>query len=179
MKKTAWVLLLISLTVLAEEPGGYDPENYTGGGYDPVEGERKAREEQAIRDAQASKSASELQSNMRDIAKDRIRKMDKADICALYGKAIRGDAFTNQWLSFDGAQQLIVSEAKKRKIKLNTALVKQGSIMLGNNLCQMYAAWGLPSDRNRSVGRYGEHIQHIYGGTYVYTENGVITSWQD
>lgn len=168
MKKTAWVLLLISLTVLAEEPGGYDPENYTGGGYDPAL--------QAEKDAKAKEA---LQADMRDIAKDRLKKMDKADICDLYGKAIRGDAYTNQWLSFDGAQQLIISEAKKRKIKLNTALVKQGSIMLGNNLCQMYAAWGLPSDRNRSVGRYGEHIQHIYGGTYVYTENGLITSWQD
>lgn len=161
-------MLLISLNALAEEPGGYDPENYTGGGYDPAQYE-----------AQQKKEAAVLQGNMREIAVDRLRKLDKADVCALYGTAIRGQEFTNQWLSFDGASQLIIAEAKRRKIKLNNALVKQESIKLGNSLCQMYAAWGLPSDRNRSVGRYGEHIQHIYGETYVYTENGIVTSWQD
>lgn len=168
MKKTALVWLLVSLTALADETGGYDPKNHTGGGYDPAQ-----------QTAQDKKNKELLQTNMQDIAKDRLKKMDKTDICALYGMAIRDHLFTNEWLSFDGASQLIVAEAKKRKIKLNNKLVKQGSIKLGNNLCQMYAAWGLPSDRNRSVGRYGEYIQHIYGETYVYTQNGIITSWQD
>ena len=40
-------------------------------------------------------------------------------------------------------------------------------------------SWGEPKDRNRSVGSWGVHAQWIYGDTYVYFENGILTSWQD
>jgi hypothetical protein len=40
-------------------------------------------------------------------------------------------------------------------------------------------SWGKPSDINRSVGSWGVHEQWIYGNTYLYFENGILTSWQD
>lgn len=63
-------------------------------------------------------------------------------------------------------------------------LVKNKQIQRGMSLCAMYASWGVPYKENRSVGRWGTHIQHVYGShhssrAYVYTENGIVTSWQN
>lgn len=39
---------------------------------------------------------------------------------------------------------------------------------------------GKPEDKNRTVGSWGVHEQWIYNGdTYLYIENGKLTSWQD
>jgi hypothetical protein len=37
-------------------------------------------------------------------------------------------------------------------------------------------SWGTPDDINRTVGSWGVHEQWIYGNTYVYFENGILTS---
>lgn len=65
-------------------------------------------------------------------------------------------------------------------------LVAKKQIQIGMSLCALYASWGKPDHENRSVGSWGTHIQHVYNAglryirpTYVYTENGVVTSWQD
>lgn len=61
--------------------------------------------------------------------------------------------------------------------------IKTRQIFIGMSKLAMYASWGNPSSENRTVNAYGESIQHIYGTgykhTYVYTDNGEITSWQD
>jgi len=44
---------------------------------------------------------------------------------------------------------------------------------------QVLASWGKPEDINRSVGRWGVHEQWIYDSTYLYFENGILTSFQD
>ena len=49
------------------------------------------------------------------------------------------------------------------------------------------ASWGHPHTINRSVGQYGIHEQWVYckygdcisGATYVYFDDGILTSWQD
>lgn len=41
------------------------------------------------------------------------------------------------------------------------------------------AAWGSPDDINRSVGSFGPHEQWVCGSTYLYFEDGVLTSFQD
>ena len=38
---------------------------------------------------------------------------------------------------------------------------------------------GTPNDINRTVGSWGVHEQWIYGKTYLYFENGVLTSYQN
>jgi hypothetical protein len=52
-------------------------------------------------------------------------------------------------------------------------------IWLGMSSAMALESWGNPSDINRSVGSWGVHEQWIYGDTYLYFENGVLTSWQD
>lgn len=44
---------------------------------------------------------------------------------------------------------------------------------------EVLAAFGRAESINRSVGSYGVHEQWVYyGGTYIYFENGRVTSWQ-
>ena len=57
-------------------------------------------------------------------------------------------------------------------------LVRQNRIQLGMNRAELLASWGNPPDWNRSVGPWGVHIQYVYGNSYVYVENGFVTSYQ-
>jgi hypothetical protein len=61
-------------------------------------------------------------------------------------------------------------EATRRAIKLGVGSPEFDVIMkLGN-----------PLEINRTVNKYGVRKQFIYpGGVYVYTEDGVVTGWQD
>lgn len=65
-------------------------------------------------------------------------------------------------------------------------LIKDRKIRIGMSETALIASWGSPNKINRSVGNYGVHKQYIYGSysryssrTYVYVENGKVTSWQD
>lgn len=101
-----------------------------------------------------------------------IKNLDREKFCAFYGESIR-----------DNRQDVLRAfraEAAKRKIKLVEKAAASESVSLGIGVCQLYAAWGLPISANRSVGSWGIDVQHVYGnGTYVYTRNGIVTSWQD
>ena len=59
------------------------------------------------------------------------------------------------------------------------AVVRVEKVQLGMSEAALLCSWGRPERVNRSVGSWGEHKQYIYGGRYVYVENGKVTSWQD
>jgi len=105
--------------------------------------------------------------------------MSKEDVCVAYGKALR-DSEVEDIGSFPDILKLVKKETARRKIKLDDMLVRKASIKIGISECQLYASLGMPLDQNRTVGGWGVHIQHVFGnGTYVYTENGRVTSWQN
>jgi hypothetical protein len=54
-----------------------------------------------------------------------------------------------------------------------------GKIWLGMSSEMAKESWGLPEQNNRTVGTWGTHEQWVYGDTYLYFENGTLTSWQD
>lgn len=56
---------------------------------------------------------------------------------------------------------------------------KKKSVTLGMPEELVYLAVGKPIRVNRSVGRYGVHLQLVYGGSYIYVRNGFVSSWQD
>jgi hypothetical protein len=67
-------------------------------------------------------------------------------------------------------------------------LIRKGEICVGMREFGMYAAWGRPRENNTHQSAYGKSIQHIYGSItaskysslarkYVYTKNGIITSF--
>jgi hypothetical protein len=96
-------------------------------------------------------------------------------------------------------EQKAIAKAKADKLKAQTAAInkrkadltkKYGSqdiaekimakkIWLGMTSAMTLESWGKPSDINRSVGSWGVHEQWVYGNTYLYFEDGVLTSWQD
>lgn len=111
-----------------------------------------------------------------------ISKLAKLDFCDLYGRVLRDELEDSSEINyFDNAHLLKVvrPEAKKRGITLNDKKIKSKVVNIGMNICSMYASLGMPEDENRSVGSWGVHIQHVYSELYVYTQNGIITSWQD
>jgi len=52
-------------------------------------------------------------------------------------------------------------------------------IMTGMNPAQVRAAWGRPERINRTVLPRYTTEQWVYGDTYLYFDDGVLTSWQD
>lgn len=57
--------------------------------------------------------------------------------------------------------------------------VADKKIWIGMTKDMCIDSWSEPRDRNRSVGTWGVHEQWIYYNTYLYFEDGVLTSWQD
>lgn len=83
-----------------------------------------------------------------------------------------------------GASHLQEIERRKLLTANELDLVKNRQIQRGMSLCALYASWGVPNRQNRSVGAWGTRIQHVYGSSstsraYVYTDNGIVTSWQN
>lgn len=156
--------LVLCMSTLCFADGGYDP---SAGGYDPSIGERERAEKDHA-----------YEEKFKAEAPEKLKKMDVTTFCVIYGRSLRGEEM-NQYLAFNGSQSIISAEAKRRKMKVSIDLVKKEKIRIGMNLCGLYASWGRPQEENRTVGNWGVHIQHIYEGGYVYTENGVVASWQD
>lgn len=56
---------------------------------------------------------------------------------------------------------------------------RKKTVTLGMPEDLVYLSLGKPARVNRSVGRYGVHLQLVYGGSYIYIRNGLVSSWQD
>lgn len=119
--------------------------------------------------------------NRRKNAPKELTKLSSMEFCALYGHTIRNESVSPDFDFNDNAtlKRFVVKEKDRRKLRINNDLVIKEKIRIGASQCDLYASWGEPNSENRSVGRWGVHIQHIYDSNYVYTENGVISSWQD
>lgn len=101
------------------------------------------------------------------------------DVCYRYGVFSRNHIFS-------GMTEQYQAEMERRNLLTQSEkdLVAKQQIQRGMSLCALYASWGIPDRENRSVGVWGTHVQHVYNAgsrhsAYVYTENGVVTSWQD
>ncbi len=140
------------------------------------EEERKQREEweqaQHVRQEEIKEQQKNLPTTLRTLNKD--------EFCKQYGDVIRHNMTPGYYPEVD-LRPDFVKEAKRRGLKFNQTSITSEQISIGMNTCQLYAAWGLPEDRNRSVGSWGVHEQLVYGsfGPYIYLRNGVISSFQD
>jgi hypothetical protein len=67
---------------------------------------------------------------------------------------------------------------KKYGKKYGTLVVNK-EIQLGMTKEMVDDSWGKPKDINRTVGSWGVYEQWVYSNTYLYFENGKLTSWQD
>lgn len=59
-------------------------------------------------------------------------------------------------------------------------MIRAEQIGIGMSIPALIASWGKANKENKSTSASGTRIQHIYTrkGTYVYTRNGLVTSWQ-
>jgi len=83
---------------------------------------------------------------------------------------------------------LLLREEMEREASLERqqkALLHSKEITLGMTEEQAVDLLGLPQDKNRSVGSWGVHEQWVFKkkkhnhDTYLYFENGILTSYQD
>jgi hypothetical protein len=136
-------------------------------------------DELAIQEKQKQQDEA-LQSQAPQILSD----MDKDDFCVAYGKYLAKQKIKEIGSLEKNLSSLMKTEVKKRKLVIRTKYASTSSVRPGMTDCELFAAVGLPTKRNRDVGELGVHVQNIYnfyGGSdfYVYTENGRVTSWQD
>jgi hypothetical protein len=127
-----------------------------------VEEERIAAEEEKV----AAQVQAEKQRARDYPSLDALRSMQLSDLCDLF-RRVKSPAS--------------LAEIKRRNTfsPSDMGLVSARKISIGMSEPAMLCAWGTPKDRNRTVNAGGVHIQWVYDGTYVYTVNGKITSWQD
>lgn len=85
------------------------------------------------------------------------------------------------YLTPESTSQITAALVKKGMTGDEVELAIAGKIRIGMSRAGMYAAWGQPTDENRTVTAYGVDIQHVYRqfDSYVYTDDGVITSWSN
>lgn len=82
------------------------------------------------------------------------------------------------------SKRLEYVEAHPYMSERTKAAIADGKIHIGMTQDQARAAWGRPSDINRSVGPWGVSEQWVYrraygGGQYLYFKNGILESFQD
>jgi len=127
------------------------------------------------REQEAEEEAKRKEAYAKELAdtKESAPSMSPGELCWLYGDAVRSTK--NELAS------IVLSEIRKKKIPHRATAAKDRSIKIGDSVCSMQMALGLPDDANRTVNASGVKIQHVYRkrGLYVYTNNGIVTSWQD
>lgn len=105
----------------------------------------------------------------------RADKIPTEKFCFALGKALRGkdDEFTRAMIKRSADMGLGILHLDEQNA------IKDQQITLGMTPCMALASWGIAERVNRSVGSYGTHEQWVYNDSYLYFENGILTSWQD
>jgi hypothetical protein len=70
-------------------------------------------------------------------------------------------------------------EVHAKKLAEKAECDRRGGVRIGMTRAQVYAScWGQPSRVNTTSTARGDHEQLVYGGNYLYLDNGVLTSIQ-
>ena len=101
-------------------------------------------------------------------------------VCMKYGsgKGVMG---------FGGVAEKYGAEIRRRGLlsEKEWQAAAQGAVFLGMSTCGLYASLGRPHHENKTVTASTDRIQHVYRGiysvrgTYVYTDRGKVTAWQN
>jgi len=68
---------------------------------------------------------------------------------------------------------------KEQKIEKEQKKEHESKVYIGDSQYKVLDLWGNPQRKNRTVVGNVVHEQWIYGNTYIYIENGVVTAFQD
>lgn len=97
----------------------------------------------------------------------------KAEELALYSKSNEELCFYQSDKTFE------ILKGRKAFTPTEWRLINRKKFKIGSKATVLACAWGKPDKVNRDVGSWGIRRQWIYGTTYVYTKNGIVTSWSD
>lgn len=79
-------------------------------------------------------------------------------------------------------EELTLEEITFLRDTIRELLVRMGRLQVGMTEEQVRRSWGLPTDINTTVSRYGTHEQWVYrrrsDTSYVYFEDGILTTIQ-
>lgn len=64
-------------------------------------------------------------------------------------------------------------------IKEDCEMIAKGKVHIGMTKEQAIAAWGNPGDINKTTSSFGVHEQWVYGSSYLYFEDGILTTVQN
>ena len=120
------------------------------------------------------------QESLRRDAPAFLRRLPKFEFCSAFGSAIRELRVEGIGILSD-LPAMVKTEATRRNMKFSASAVADGTLRIGMSECDLFASLGSPDQQNRTVTARSINIQYVYRSsrTYVYTENGQVTSWQD
>lgn len=104
---------------------------------------------------------------------DALRRETDGGICGALGDLLRGGDPILHTL------EQVRAEAKRRNLKINENLARAQKVIVGMNQCELALSLGFPDRVHRSMSRRKVDILYVYGDLFVFTTNGVVTSWQD
>lgn len=78
------------------------------------------------------------------------------------------------------AREVEVKKAEQARIAVAKANAKKGGVRIGMTKKQVLASnWGSPDDVNRTTTVAGSFEQWVYDGSYLYFQNGILTTIQN
>lgn len=124
------------------------------------------------------------------VTPERISVWPNDVLCANYGAALRQQLRHSGDLAAPSSMKAELDRRGLFRPQDDLSLATRESVRVGMSECLLYASWGAPTRRNRTASMAGVRIQHVYGSyyhgryvssrpSYVYTENGIVTGWQD
>jgi hypothetical protein len=79
----------------------------------------------------------------------------------------------------DTKLHMLMEDPKITRVKAKAACTRKGGVSIGMTKAQVIAScWGKPQNINTTATANGIHEQWVYGGGYVYLDNGVVTAVQ-
>jgi len=100
----------------------------------------------------------------------------------LYTKQTLQDLYNDKFQKSNAAiarvNKNIKLAEKYKDSKFKDEILKR-KVAIGMTKEMVIDSWGKPEDINRTVGTWGVHEQWVYGHTYLYFEDGKLTSFQD
>lgn len=87
---------------------------------------------------------------------------------------------------YDNVKAITASKKAKRKAELikkygadNAEIILEGKVRIGMTKTMCEEAWGHPDEINKMTGSWGTDEQWVYGNSYLYFENGELTTIQN
>lgn len=148
----------------------------------------RAEEKKRVEALIAEEKLKQTEANKREMAAMREKRIIELpqtlknytinDLCLLHGNHMPELNVFDQ--ADPRARKSILDEMKRRGVKLSSTkdFERKGKVFLGMSRCDLYISMGDPIKENVDIGKWGVHVQHIYNGMNVYSENETVTSLQ-